>query len=316
MHDLYPDVLPFASHRLKVDEIHTLYVEECGRQDGVAAVFLHGGPGAGCESYHRRFFDPSLYHVVLFDQRGCGRSTPHVELGNNTTQHLVQDIETIREHLEIDHWLVFGGSWGSTLALAYAEAYPNRVLGLILRGVFMCRDRELYWFYQRGASEVFPDYWEEFLKPIPETERGDLLHAYHRRLNGTNELARMSAAKAWSGWESRTASLLPNDSIVSHFGNPHTALSLACLENHYFVNHAFLEPNQLLHDAPNIAEIPGVIVQGRYDLICPMTSAWELRRAWSNSRLDIIPDAGHSASEPGIRAALVQATDQFGALFG
>ncbi len=311
MRDLYPDILPFASHRLKVDDLHTLYVEECGRQDGVPVVYLHGGPGAGCESYHRRFFDPSRYHVILFDQRGCGRSTPHAELSANTTPHLVQDIETIRKHLGIERWLVFGGSWGSTLALAYAQAHPERVLGLILRGVFLCRDWEFQWFYQEGANRVFPDYWEAFLRPIAASERDDLLQAYHRRLTGQDEVARMSAAKAWATWEGRAASLLPNDAIVSHFGNPHTALSLARIECHYFVNRAFLEPNQLLSDVHKIAHIPGVIVQGRYDVICPMTSAWELHQAWPGSRLEIVADAGHSASEPGIRRALVKATDRF-----
>jgi proline iminopeptidase len=279
-------------------------------------LFLHGGPGSGCEPYHRRFFDPARYRIVLFDQRGCGRSTPHAELQGNTTGALVADIEAIREHLGIGRWLVFGGSWGSTLALAYGQAHPQRVTGLILRGIFLCREREIHWFYQEGAGRIFPDYWQDFLAPIPEAERGDLVAAYYRRLTGDNELARLAAAKAWSIWEGRSASLLPNESIVSHVGSPHTALSMARIECHYFVNRAFLEPDQLLREMPRIAHIPGLIVHGRYDLICPLESAWELHRAWPGSELQIVPDAGHAASEPGIRAALVAATDRFAERLG
>jgi proline iminopeptidase len=274
-------------------------------------LFIHGGPGSGCETYHRRFFDPMRYRIILFDQRGAGRSTPHAELTDNTTWDLVADMERIRTRLHIERWLLFGGSWGSTLALAYAETHPQRVNGLILRGIFLCRDEEIDWFYQAGASRIFPDYWQDFLKPIPHTERHDLLHAYHRLLTGDDEIKRMAAAKAWSVWEGRTASLLPNEVVVDHFSDPHTALSLARIECHYFVNQAFLRPNQLLEDAHKLAGIPGVIVQGRYDLICPMTSAWELHRAWAGSELRVIPDAGHSAAEPGIRSALVEATDRF-----
>lgn len=308
---LYPDIEPFASHRLPVGDLHELYLEECGNPEGIPALFLHGGPGAGCEPYHRRFFDPQRYRLVLFDQRGCGRSRPHAELTDNTTWHLVADIEAIREHLGIDRWLVFGGSWGSTLALAYAETHPGRVLGLILRGIFLCRDREIRWFYQEGASRIFPDYWQDYLHPIPESERVDLLSAYHRRLTGDNELARLAAAKAWSLWEGRTATLLPNVDVLKHFGSPRTALALARIECHYFVHQTFLEPDQLLRDAPRLASIPGVIVQGRYDLICPLESAWALHQAWPASELRIIPDAGHSAFETGTRRALVGATDQF-----
>jgi proline iminopeptidase len=275
------------------------------------ALFLHGGPGAGCEPYHRRFFDPQRYRVVLFDQRGCGKSVPHADLTDNTTWHLVADIEAIRERLGIDRWLVFGGSWGSTLALAYAETHPERVRALILRGIFLCREREIRWFYQEGASRVFPDYWRDYLKPIPEAQREDLLSAYHRRLIGHDELARLAAAKAWSLWEGRTANLLPNEDVLKHFSSPRTALALARIESHYFVHHAFLEPDQLLRDAHRIAAIPGVIVQGRYDLICPMESAWALHQAWPDSDLRVIPDAGHSACEPGIRCALVEATNRF-----
>jgi proline iminopeptidase len=279
-------------------------------------VFLHGGPGSGCESYHRRFFDPGRYRIVLFDQRGSGRSLPHAELQDNSTGHLIEDMEKIREHLGIRKWLLFGGSWGSTLALAYAEAHPDLVLGLVLRGVFLCREREIHWFYQGGASRIFPDYWQDFVALIPEAEREDMLKAYYRRLTGSDEVARMAAAKAWSLWEGRTASLLPEPGILNHFGKPHTALSLARIECHYFVNNTFLRPNQLLEDVHRIAEIPGVIIQGRYDLICPMESAWELHQSWPASRLEIVPDAGHSAAEPGIRSALVEATDVFAEYLG
>jgi proline iminopeptidase len=232
-------------------------------------------------------------------------------LHQNTTWDLVADIEILREQLGIDRWLLFGGSWGSTLALAYAETHPGRVIGMVLRGIFLCRDEEIAWFYQSGASKVFPDYWEDFISPIPAAERQDILAAYHRCLTGENEVMRMAAAKAWSVWEGRTASLYPNRSVVDFFSQPHTALSLARIECHYFVNHAFLRPNQLLEEASRLADIPGVIVQGRYDLICPMDSAWELHRAWQGSELMVIPDAGHSATEPGIRHALIEATDRF-----
>jgi proline iminopeptidase len=316
MPELYPDIDPFRTHRLAVEPPHELYVEECGSADRIPVLFLHGGPGSGCEPYHRRFFDPARYRIVLFDQRGCGRSTPHAELQGNTTGALVADIEAIRKHLGIGRWLVFGGSWGSTLALAYGQAHPRRVTGLILRGIFLCREREIHWFYQEGAGRIFPDYWQDFLAPIPEAERGDLVAAYHRRLTGDNELARLAAAKAWSIWEGRSASLLPNESIVSHVGSPHTALSMARIECHYFVNRAFLEPDQLLREMSRIAHVPGLIVHGRYDLICPLESAWELHRAWPGSELQIVPDAGHAASEPGIRAALVAATDRFAERLG
>lgn len=309
--DLYPSIKPYATHRIAVDDVHKLYLEECGNPDGIPAVFLHGGPGAGCEPSHRCFFDPARYRILLFDQRGSGRSTPHAALEANTTWLLVADMERIREELGIDRWLVFGGSWGSTLALAYAETYPERVSALVVRGIFLCRDQEIRWFYQEGASWVYPDWWGDFLAPIPEEERGDLLHAYHRRLAGSDEIARMTAAKAWSLWEGRTATLLPNADVRAYFADPHVALSLARIECHYFVNKSFLEPDQLLRDAHRLKDIPGVIVQGRYDLICPLRSAWELHRAWPRAELKIIPDAGHAAFEPGIRSALVAATDRF-----
>jgi proline iminopeptidase len=309
MRSLYPPIQPYNTLELAVEAPHTLYVEECGTPTGLPVVFLHGGPGAGCESFHRQFFDPEKYRIVLFDQRGCGRSSPHAELQGNTTQALIGDMETIRQKLGIDKWVVFGGSWGSTLALAYAQAYPERVLGLILRGIFLCRQREIDWFYQEGASRLFPDVWEKFLEPIPEAERGALVQAYYQRLTSDDEFTRMQAAKAWSLWEGRTATLLSSHKVLNHFGHAHTALSLARIECHYFMNQSFLRENQLLDEMRKLSDIPGIIVQGRYDVICPMESAWELHRAWPGSILQVIPDAGHSAIEHGIVNALVKATD-------
>ena len=305
---LYPEIGPYRNFHLPVGDGHEIYVEECGNAEGLPVVFLHGGPGGGCEPYHRRFFDPGAFRIVLFDQRGCGRSIPHAALAHNTTQDLIADIEAVREQLGIEAWVVFGGSWGSTLGLAYAEAHPERVLGLILRGIFLCRDRDIHWFYQEGASRLYPDLWENFLAPIPAAEHDDLLHAYHRRLTSDDEVMRMSAAKAWSLWEGRTAALTESAAVVEHFGDPFVALSLARIECHYFVNHAFLEPDQLLRDAPRLADIPGVIVHGRYDVICPIEQAWALHRAWPTADLRIIDTAGHAASEPGIAQALVEAT--------
>jgi proline iminopeptidase len=314
MKDLYPEILPYRAEHLAVDDRHSLYIEQVGHADGLPALFLHGGPGAGCEPYHRRFFDPERYRVVLFDQRGAGRSTPHAELSDNTTWDLVADIERIREHLGIERWLVFGGSWGSTLALAYAQAHPQRVSALVLRGIFLCRPHEIAWFYQQGASRLFPDYWEDFVGPIDPAERGDMLAAYHRLLTGEDELRRLAAARAWSVWEGRTATLLPDERVAAHFAQAHVALSMARIECHYFRHDAFLRPNQLLEDAPRLAGIPGVIVHGRYDVICPLENAWELHRAWPGSELLIVPDAGHSAAEPATRSRLVEATDRFAAI--
>ena len=316
MLSLYPDIQPYVTHTLPVERPHELYVEECGNSHGIPVLFVHGGPGAGCEDYHRRFFDPELYRIILFDQRGCGRSTPHAELEGNTTQALVADIENIREHLGIEQWLLFGGSWGSTLSLVYAETHPERVKGLILRGIFLCRPHEIQWFYQEGASRLFPDLWQEYLVPVPEQERDDLLHAYYRRLTGNDELNRMAAAKAWSLWEGRTSTLCGSEAVEEHFGNPFTALSLARIESHYFVNDSFLEPNQILNNADRLKDIPGIIVQGRYDVVCPAESAWQLHQAWPASRLHMIADAGHSATEPGIVDALIRATIAMGETLG
>ncbi len=308
MHTLYPEIRPYVNHTLQVDKPHELHIEECGNPKGLPVLFVHGGPGAGCEDYHRRFFDPEVYRIILFDQRGCGRSTPHASLEGNTTQALISDIEAIRKLLGIDQWLLFGGSWGSTLSLIYAETHPERVMGLILRGIFLCRPHEIQWFYQQGASRLFPEAWQEYLAPIPEAERKDLLTAYHKRLTGDNELQRITAARAWSLWEAHTSSLLPSQAVAEHFGNPYTSLSLARIECHYFSNNTFLEENQILRDAHRLKGIPGIIVHGRYDVVCPVENAWQLQQAWPEAELRITPDAGHSASEPGNIDALIQAT--------
>ncbi|KQQ53958.1 proline iminopeptidase [Pseudomonas sp. Leaf127] len=310
MQTLYPQIKPYARHDLAVEAPHVLYVDESGSPDGLPVVFIHGGPGSGCDAQSRCYFDPNLYRIVTFDQRGCGRSTPHASLENNTTWHLVEDLERIREHLGIDKWVLFGGSWGSTLALAYAQTHPDRVHALILRGIFLCRPQEIQWFYQCGASRLFPDFWQDFLAPIPVEERDNLLAAYHRRLTGPDQIAQMHAAKAWSGWEGRTATLRPNPQVVDRFCEPQRALSIACIETHYFVNNAFLEDNQLIRDMHKIAHLPGIIVHGRYDVICPLDNAWELHQAWPGSELQIIRDAGHSAAETGIADALVRAAAQ------
>ncbi|OZC35481.1 prolyl aminopeptidase [Marinobacter vinifirmus] len=310
MLNLYPDIEPYARHRLVVDEPHELYLEESGNPDGIPVLVVHGGPGGGCEDYHRRFFDAERFRIILMDQRGAGRSTPLAELEGNSTDKLVKDMETIRQFLGIDRWLLFGGSWGSTLSLVYAETYPERVLGLVLRGIFLCRPRDIQWFYQEGASRVFPDYWQDFLAPIPEAERGDMVTAYYRRLTSANELEQIQAAKAWSIWEGRCATLHPNPKVVEHFGHPHVAIALARIECHYFMNNAFLEPDQIVRDAGRLADIPGVIVHGRYDMVCPLDNALALHRAWPEAELHIIRDAGHSASEPAIVDALLRGVEE------
>ncbi|MGK9049470.1 prolyl aminopeptidase [Stutzerimonas chloritidismutans] len=310
MQTLYPEIKPYARHELAVEEPHVLYVDESGSPDGLPVLFVHGGPGGGCDALSRRFFDPTLYRIITFDQRGCGRSTPHASLENNTTAHLIADMQRIREHLGIDKWVLFGGSWGSTLSLAYAQRYPEHVHALILRGIFLCRPQDLAWFYQEGASRLFPDYWQDFLSPIPLEERDDLMQAFYRRLTGNDQIAQMHAAKAWSCWEGRTATLRPNHNVVERFADAHRALSMARIECHYFVNQAFLEPDQLLRDMPKIAHLPGIIVHGRYDAICPLDNAWALHQAWPNSELQIIRDAGHSAAELGITDALIRATSE------
>ncbi len=315
MSNLYPPIHENRNFTLKVDDsleankVHEIYVEECGNVDGIPVVFLHGGPGAGCEPYHRQLFNPEKYRIILFDQRGCGRSTPHACLENNTTQHLIEDMEKIRKELNIDKWAVAGGSWGSTLALAYAETHPEKVLGLIVRGIFLATPKEIHWFYQEGASQVFPDYWQDFLHPIPEEEQGELLKAYYKRLTGDDEIARMGAAKAWSLWEARTASLQPKASLLEHFSDPHNAMSIACIEAHYFMNDSFLEKNQLLNNASRLKDIPGFIIHGRYDMICLMQQAYDLHKAWPISEFFVVQGAGHSAGEMGITSALIKAGD-------
>jgi proline iminopeptidase len=294
---------------MAVGDGHELYVEECGNPEGIPVLFIHGGPGGGCRESDRCFFDPERYRIVLVDQRGSGRSTPHASLEANTTQHLIADFEQIRQQLGVEQWLLFGGSWGSTLALLYAQANPQQVLALILRGIFLCREQDIRWFYQYGASEIFPDYWQEFIAPIPAAERSDLLSGYHRRLTGDNELERMSAAKAWSVWEGRCSTLDPHPDVVEHFGSPHFALAFARIEAHYFSNHCFIRPNQILEDAHKLAGIPSIIVHGRYDVVCPVSQAYALSKLWPGSELEIIRDAGHSSAEPGTVDALVRATD-------
>ncbi len=312
MRKLYPLIEPFDSGHLDVGDGHRIYYEQCGNPAGKPAVFLHGGPGGGGDVKARRFFDPQAYRIVVFDQRGCGRSQSREMLEANTTQHLVADIEQLREVLGISRWLVFGGSWGSTLALYYAQQYPAHVSELVLRGIFLLRRREIDWFYQDGASRVFADRWQSFLDPIPESERGDLLAAYHRRLNDSDSQIRLAAARAWSIWEGSTSALLPNDDLVSSFGAAEFALALARIETHYFVNGGFFEnENELLDGVGRLAEIPAVIVQGRYDVVCPMESAWELAAAWPQARLRLIEAAGHSAFEPAITSALIESTDEF-----
>ena len=312
MRVLHPPLEPYRTGTLPVSSLHSLYYEEVGTAQGRPAVFLHGGPGGGIEGDYRRYFDPARWRLVLFDQRGCGRSTPHAELRENTTWDLVSDIERLREELGIDRWVVFGGSWGSTLALAYAETHPERCLGLILRGIFLLRRSELLWFYQGGASHLFPEAWDEYLAPIPEVERGDLMSAYYRRLTSDDAQVRMQAARAWSIWEGSTSKLHPDPKLIERFSGDLFAEAFARIECHYFVNGAFLRSDtQLLDDAHRIAHLPGVIVQGRYDVVCPATSAWALHKRWPRSEYRLIPDAGHSISEPGIVDALVQATDDF-----
>lgn len=310
MLNLYPEIKPYARHELAVEAPHVLYVDESGSPDGLPVLFIHGGPGSGCDRLSRRFFDPNLYRIVTFDQRGCGRSTPHASIENNTTWHLVEDLERIREHLGIEKWVLFGGSWGSTLSLAYAQTHPDRVHALILRGIFLARQQDIDWFYQAGASRLFPDYWQDYVANIPLDERDNLLAAFHKRLTGPDQIAQMHAAKAWSTWEGRAATLRPNPQVVDRFSEPQRALSIARIECHYFMNNAFLETNQLIRDMPKIAHLPGIIVHGRYDVICTLDNAWELHQAWPNSELQVIRDAGHAASEPGITDALVRAAAQ------
>lgn len=312
MSAFYPEIAAFNQGRLKVSDIHEIYFEEAGNPKGQPVVFLHGGPGGGISPDHRRYFDPNFYRVVLFDQRGCGQSTPHATLEENTTWDLVADIEKLREHLGITRWAVFGGSWGSTLSLSYAITHPERVQALILRGIFLCRPSEIRWFYQEGASHMFPDLWEPFWNHIPPEERGDMVKAYYKRLTSNESRTRLEAAKIWSKWEGSTCHLMVDPSAIEEFDDPEKALAFARIECHYFVNNAFFPTdNYLIENISKIRSIPGIIIQGRYDVVCPPRSAWDLFRAWPEAQLKIVPDAGHAASEPGIRQALVEATDHF-----
>lgn len=315
MHSLYPSIKPYKSHTLSVGNGHVLYIDESGDPEGLPVLFIHGGPGAGTSAEDRRFFDPEKYRIILFDQRGAGRSTPHAELTHNTTQDLIEDVERIREYLDIDKWVLFGGSWGSTLSLLYAQQHPSRVLGMILRGVFLCRRLDLEWFYQYGASQVFPDYWADFIEPIEPSKRADMIAAYYGLLTGDNELAKMNAAKHWSIWEGRCATLKPNPNIVDVFSNTHLALSLARIEAHYFINDSFISENQIIDNIQTLHGIPAVIIHGRYDMVCSLDNAVSLAQVWPDAKLQIVRDAGHASRDPGILDALVRATDEMAIAF-
>ncbi|HXC16267.1 MAG TPA: prolyl aminopeptidase [Holophagaceae bacterium] len=312
---LYPPIEPFRIHRLRVSDLHELYVEESGNPNGKPVVFLHGGPGGGTGPKHRRFFDPRKYRIILFDQRGCGQSTPYAEVRENTTWDLVADIERVRTHLGVQRWQVFGGSWGSTLALAYAQKHPDRVSELVLRGIFLLREWELRWFYQEGASRMFPEQFAAFRAAIPESEHGDLAAAYAKRLFSNDPDVNLPAAKAWSIWEGSVSKLLPDEAFAASYGQDATTLAFARIECHYFAHKGWLESeDQLLRDAPKLKGIPGIIVQGRYDCVCPPQNAWDLHQAWPDSELIMVPDAGHSATEWNISKALVAATDRYAGL--
>lgn len=315
LRELYPAIAPYHTDTLQVSNLHYIYFEQAGNPQGQPVVFLHGGPGGGINSIYRQYFDPQKWRIILFDQRGCGLSTPHAELRENTTWELVSDIEKLRTHLGIDQWVVFGGSWGSTLSLAYSQTHPKACKGLILRGIFLLRQQELRWFYQEGASYIFPDAWEAYLQPIPVAERHDLITAYHKRLTSDDRTIRAEAARAWSIWEGSTSKLLPDPGLQQRFGEDQFADAFARIECHYFVNRGFLETeDQLLRNCDRIRHLPTVIIQGRYDVVCPMASAWELHQALPEAEFIIVADAGHSMTEPGIRSALIQATDRFVAL--
>ena len=307
---LYPPIQPFASGMLDIGDGHSIYWERCGTPGAKPAVFLHGGPGGGCSAKQRQQFDPALYDVLLFDQRGCGRSKPFASLDANTTWHLVADIERLREMAGHQQWLVFGGSWGSTLALAYAETHPDRVSELVLRGIFLGTQAEYDWLYKYGASELYPEQWEKFRDHVPENDRGDLVAAYHRFLTSDDEAVRLSAARIWSGWEDSVVTLLPEPQPAGPEADQ-KALAVARIENHYFRHNCWLEPNQLLRDAHRLHQIPGIIVQGRHDCCTPPAAAWALKQAWPQAELQIVPDGGHLFTEPGITDGLVRAADRF-----
>ncbi len=309
---LYPEIEPYRTGRLKVSDLHEIYFEECGNPNGKPILMVHGGPGGGCNPTMRRYHDPAKYRIILFDQRGCGRSSPYAELKDNTTWALVEDMERLREHLSISAWQLCGGSWGSTLSLVYAETHPSRVTELILRGIFMLRQAELQWFYQEGASWLFPDAFEAYLKPIPPEERGDMIRAYYKRLTHADRKIQIEAARAWSIWEGTTLSFLHDPERVEKFGSDDYALAFARIECHYFINHGFLrQDDEILARADALANIPGVIIHGRYDVVTPLKSAWDLKRAWPQADLRIVPDAGHAMTEPGIVHEIVSAAMRF-----
>ena len=307
---LYPELKPYVRHQLRVSDIHELYLDEAGNPDGIPLLFLHGGPGSACGANSRRFYDPEVYRIITFDQRGCGRSTPHSELQENNTSNLIADIEAIRNFLSIDKWVVFGGSWGATLGLLYAQAFPQHVQAIILRGTFLCRQVDLDWLYRDGACRIFPDHWKEFVEFIPESERNNLVEAYYQRLTGPDELLRMSAAKSWTSWETHCSKLRPRPDIQKLISKHRNALALSRIESHFFMSNGFIEENQILNNISKIAAIPAKIIHGRYDIICPIESAIALHDKWPNSELYIVRDAGHSASEPGIVDALIRATQE------
>jgi proline iminopeptidase len=310
MHSLYPAIKPYAQHELQVDNNHKLYIEETGNPEGIPVIVLHEGPGAGSDAYSRRFFDPQLYRIVLFDQRGCGRSTPHLEIKNNSTQLLLDDIDAIREFLGLTEFALYGGGWGSLLALLYAQKYPQQVKTLLLHQIFLGRDKDIEWFYKHGASLVYPDYWQEFISIVPEEKRNNIPEYYAHCLQGSNELARMSAAKSWALWQARCSSLQPHLYVIDQYSDPHFALALATLESHYINHRYFIEDNQVMNNVHKIRHIPTYIVHGRFDLVTPLSSAWELHQAIPASNLRIVRDAGHSDRESGIIDALIYATKE------
>ncbi len=310
-YELFPAIEPYITERLKVSPLHEIHVEQAGSPNGQPVLFLHGGPGGGLQPHYRQLFDPKHYRIVLFDQRGSGQSTPHAELRENTTWDLVADIEKIRERLGIEKWIVFGGSWGSTLALAYASRHPEAISAMVLRGIFLCRPKEIRWFYQEGASYLYPDLWEKYLEIIPPQKRNDLVKAYHELLTSEDEAIRLEAAKRWSQWEAGTSHLYFDQAAVDDFGEPNLALAFARIECHYFTNNAFfLTDNYLLEQVPRFQHIPAWIVQGRYDVVCPPISAWELHRAWPAAKLTMVPDSGHSLSEPNTRQKLLSIMEE------
>ncbi len=310
MRNLYPEIEPYNTFFLSVDEPHKLYVEEVGNPQGKPVVFLHGGPGGGFSVKHRRLFDPTKYRIILLDQRGSGKSTPHASLQDNTTWHLVNDLELLRKHLKIEKWLVFGGSWGSTLALAYSETHPESVSGLILRGIFLCRPEEIEWFYQGGIDLLFPDFWEDYIKPIPVDRRHEMVKAYYELLDGKDEKKKLEAAKAWSIWEGSTCKLIPDLDTISSFESDMKALAMARIECHYFIHDCWFSEDQLIRNVDKIRKIPTWIVHGRYDVVCPVKNAWDLHKAFPEAKMQIIPDAGHAYDEPGILNALLNAVDE------